>query len=55
LAEPAVTSIQPNIYDADQLQEFAAASDLPDLTPSDLDRVASLYENNFYLEPAASR
>lgn len=52
LAEPLVASIQPNIYDLDQLAEFAATSDLPDLTKDDLDRVRALYEANFGLAPA---
>jgi aryl-alcohol dehydrogenase-like predicted oxidoreductase len=52
LAEPAVASIQPNIYNREQLEEFAAASDLPDLTPDDLRRVADLYERNFDLTAA---
>ena len=52
LAEPAVASIQPNIYDLEQLEEFAAASDLPDLSEDDLRRVAELFERNFDLEPA---
>jgi aryl-alcohol dehydrogenase-like predicted oxidoreductase len=55
LAEPVVASVQPNIYDHEQLHEFTAASDLPDLSPADLARVAELYENNFHLENAASR
>ncbi len=42
----------PNIYNADQLEEFAAASDKPDLTQDDLARIADLYEHNFYLEQA---
>ena len=32
LAEPAVVTALPNIYDRAQLDEFAAASDLPPLT-----------------------
>ncbi len=52
LAEPSVTSTQPNIYNLDQLQEFAAAPDKPDLTADDLRRVAELYERNFDLEKA---
>ena len=32
LAEPLVVTTLPNIYDDEQLAEFAAASDLPDLT-----------------------
>ena len=52
LAEPTVTSAQPNIYDLEQLEEFAAAPDLPDLTPDDLREVAALYARNFDLQPA---
>jgi len=53
LAEPTVTSAQPNIYDLEQLEEFAAAPDLPDLTPDDLQKVAALYARNFDLQPAS--
>ncbi len=52
LAAPEIVSTLPNIYDEDQLEEFAAAPDTPDLTPEELSRVAELYENNFGLEPA---
>lgn len=51
LAEPTIVSALPNIYDAAQLREFAAAPDCPDLTAEDLARIADLYEHNFYLEP----
>ena len=51
LAEPTVASALPNIYDAEQLEEFAAASDAPDLTPTDLDHIASLYSRGFDLAP----
>jgi aryl-alcohol dehydrogenase-like predicted oxidoreductase len=54
LAEPSVTSAQPNIYDVEQLEEFAAAPDKPDLTPEDLRRVAELYERNFDVTPVAA-
>ena len=54
LAEPAVTTVLPNIYDSDQLREFAAAPDTADLSSAELERVADLYENGFYLEPAAT-
>jgi aryl-alcohol dehydrogenase-like predicted oxidoreductase len=53
LAEPTITSAQPNIYDLEQLEEFAAAPDLPDLSADDLDRVAALYARNFDLQPTA--
>ncbi len=54
LAEPTVTSAQPNIYDVEQLEEFAAAPDLPDLTPDDLRTVADLYARNFDLPEAVA-
>jgi aryl-alcohol dehydrogenase-like predicted oxidoreductase len=47
LAESRVISALPNIYDDEQLAEFAAASELEDLSRSDLERVASLAELNF--------
>lgn len=53
LAEPMVTSVQPNIYDAEQLEEFAAAPDLADLSSDDLARVAELYAQNFHLDAAS--
>ena len=52
LATPEIVSTLPNIYDEEQLAEFAAAPDTPDLTPEELSRVEELYENNFGLEPA---
>jgi len=54
LAEPSVTSALPNIYDADQLVEFAGASDTPDLTAEELARLADLYERNFDITPAGA-
>ena len=54
LAEPAVTTVLPNIYDSEQLREFAAAPETPDLSAAELERVADLYENGFYLEAAAT-
>lgn len=47
LAEPRVISALPNIYDDEQLAEFAASSDLPDLPRAHLDRVADLAQRNF--------
>jgi aryl-alcohol dehydrogenase-like predicted oxidoreductase len=54
LADPLIVTVLPNIYDETQLAEFVAASDKPDLTPEDLARVAELYDNGFFLEPAAA-
>jgi aryl-alcohol dehydrogenase-like predicted oxidoreductase len=50
LAEPRVISVLPNIYDMEQLAEFAASSDLPDLSASQMTRVAELTEANFGVE-----
>jgi aryl-alcohol dehydrogenase-like predicted oxidoreductase len=54
LAEPAITTVLPNIYDSEQLREFAAAPATADLSDADLDQVAALYENGFYLEATAT-
>ena len=50
LAEPRVISVLPNIYDDEQLAEFAAASDLPELSGDDLRRVDDLARSNFGVE-----
>jgi aryl-alcohol dehydrogenase-like predicted oxidoreductase len=47
LASPVVMTTLPNIYNVEQLEEFAAASDLPDLTAEDLRRIAELQRTNF--------
>ena len=63
LAEPAISSTLPNIYDAAQLHEFAAAPETSPLTDEELSRLAALYEENFGVparrpaqpEPAAAQ
>ncbi len=55
LASPEVASTLPNIYDEEQIGEFAATSETPDLTEEELRRVAELYENNFGLETTGVR
>lgn len=50
LAEPMVVTTLPNIYDADQLEEFAAASDTGDLTDGEMRRIAELAARNFGIE-----
>jgi aryl-alcohol dehydrogenase-like predicted oxidoreductase len=50
LAEPLIVTTLPNIYDMDQLREFATASDLPRLSQADMDRVADLADRNFGVE-----
>ena len=47
LAEPLVVTTLPNIYDLEQLREFAEASDKPDLSPAQMEQVAELAERNF--------
>lgn len=55
LSEPTVVSVQPNIYDEAQLDEFAAAPDCPDLTAVDLARIADLYARDFDVDVASLR
>jgi aryl-alcohol dehydrogenase-like predicted oxidoreductase len=50
LEEPRVVTVLPNIYDAEQLREFAAAPDAPPLTRADLERIAALAATNFGVE-----
>jgi aryl-alcohol dehydrogenase-like predicted oxidoreductase len=50
LAEPRVVTTLPNIYDNEQLAEFAAASDKPDLARDQMQHVARLNETNFGVE-----
>jgi aryl-alcohol dehydrogenase-like predicted oxidoreductase len=47
LAEPLVVTALPNVYDDEQVAEFAAASDLPDLSQEQLARVEALDAENF--------
>jgi aryl-alcohol dehydrogenase-like predicted oxidoreductase len=55
LADDHVATTLPNIYGREQLEEFAAAPDKPDLTGEQLARVAELYERNFGVTPQADR
>jgi len=49
LHSPAVVSALPNIYDRAQLAEFAAASDVPDITDRQAAIVEQLFEENYGL------
>jgi len=51
LNSPAVASVLPNVYDAEQLAEFVAAPDTPSLTEGEISAVAELSERNFDLSP----
>jgi aryl-alcohol dehydrogenase-like predicted oxidoreductase len=50
LAEPRVMTVLPNIYDREQLTEFAAASDAPALSSEELARIEALYKENFGID-----
>jgi aryl-alcohol dehydrogenase-like predicted oxidoreductase len=47
LAEPRVVTALPNIYDLEQLKEFAEASDKPDFSSGEMERIAGLAASNF--------
>jgi aryl-alcohol dehydrogenase-like predicted oxidoreductase len=47
LAEPLVVTTLPNIYDDEQLTEFAEAADERDLTAEELIRIDELNARNF--------
>ncbi len=47
LAEPSVACVLPNIYNTEQVDEFAQAGDVPPLTSAELARLADLYAANF--------
>jgi aryl-alcohol dehydrogenase-like predicted oxidoreductase len=52
LAEPRVVTTLPNIYDLDQLREFAEASDKPELSRDQMQKVAELASRNFGVDEA---
>ena len=47
LHAPEVASALPNIYNLDQLNEFVAASDCPDITDAEARRIEALYDHNY--------
>ena len=55
LAQPAIACVLPTVTSEAELEEWAATSDLPDLTAEDLTRVDDLYERNFDVEPLAQQ
>lgn len=50
LSEPAVASVQPNIYELAQLQEFAAAPDVEELDADELGEIDQLFRLNYGLD-----
>ncbi|MHB8196139.1 MAG: aldo/keto reductase [Vulcanimicrobiaceae bacterium] len=53
LVEPRVMTVLPNIYNREQLVEFATAVDAPQLNRDELERIAALYATNFGIEEPA--
>jgi aryl-alcohol dehydrogenase-like predicted oxidoreductase len=51
LADPQIAATLPNIYNEEQLVEFAKAPETAELTTDELERIQRLYSNNFGLEP----
>ena len=54
LAQDAIACVLPTVANVEDLEEWAAASDAPDLTAEDLARIDELYERNFDVEPVAA-
>ncbi len=50
LADDRVASTLPNIYNEEQLVEFAKAPDTPALTNDDMAKIDGLYSQNFGVE-----
>ena len=50
LAEPSVVTTLPNIYNIEQLEEFATACETPDLTAEEMARLDDLFAVNFVVE-----
>jgi aryl-alcohol dehydrogenase-like predicted oxidoreductase len=55
LAEPLVVTTLPNVYDDEQVAEFAAASDAPDLSAEVMRRIHQLDAANFGVEEEAMK
>jgi aryl-alcohol dehydrogenase-like predicted oxidoreductase len=53
IAQRAIACVLPTITNEQELEEWAAASNKPDLTSDDLERIDTLYERNFDVEPLA--
>jgi aryl-alcohol dehydrogenase-like predicted oxidoreductase len=51
LRDPRTLSILPNIYNEEQIREFAATSECPPLQDSDMERIKELVAAHFGLEP----
>ena len=54
LAQPQMTVVIPTITNQAELDEYAGAADVPDLTDDELTRVDDLYARNFDVEPVSA-
>ena len=52
LSEPAIASVLPNIVNEEDLREFIAATETPELTQDELSRITELYDHDFHLDKA---
>ena len=50
-AHPSIVSALPNIYNEEQIAEFAAASDHPPLSDAEMEQIHEMYEHNFDITP----
>jgi aryl-alcohol dehydrogenase-like predicted oxidoreductase len=50
LTDPGITCVQPNIYNLEQITEFAAAGDIDEFDADELGEVELLYRTNFGLD-----
>ena len=53
LTQGTIMTVLPNITSMEDLEEFAAAPETPDLTEEESRFIDDLWENEFYLEEAA--
>ena len=55
LADERIASTLPNIYNAEQLVEFANAPNTPALTTEEMEKIAELHAENFGVEEEAPK
>ncbi len=55
LADPANTSIQPNIYNVEQIREFSGAPDIDEFDADELGEVDLLYSTNFGIDKSLAK
>jgi aryl-alcohol dehydrogenase-like predicted oxidoreductase len=55
LADPQNASVMPNIMNAEQLREFAAAPDIEDLDADELGEIETLFNLQFGVEPSSDK